>query len=151
MLHFQEFLHLGGGIPVGFGTLNGDLRAAQDGKYIIIGFRELRDQPQIAVDMRNQIFQRLVDDAAGAGLLDLQVALLCVGLGNGHVAGADIDGLTIHIEPACSDGLRQEGGCAHLIIRGLILLIADDVLHRFGQLTDVAALYILADLHRAFQ
>ena len=101
--------------------------------------------------MGDQIFKCLIDDAAGAGLLDLQVTLFCVGLGNGHVAGADIDGFTIHIEPACSDGLRQESGSVLLIICSLILLIADDVLYGFGQLTDVAALHVFADLHRAFQ
>ena len=101
--------------------------------------------------MGNQIFKRLIDDAAGTGLLDLQVALLRVGFGDGHVARANIDGLAINIEPACGDGLRQEGGSVFLVIRSLVLLITDDVLHRLGQLADVPALYILADLHRAFQ
>ena len=132
VLYFQKFLHLGSGIPVGLSTFDGNLRAAQDGENIVIGLRELRNLSQVAVDMGDQILQRLIDDAAGAGLLDLQVALLGVGLGDGYIAGANVDGFTVHIEPACGDGLRQEGSGAQLIIRSLILLIADDILHRLG-------------------
>ena len=150
-LHFQKFLHLGGRVKVVLGARRPEFCAVENREDIFIGFRKVGNQAQIAVYMGNQIFQRLIDDAAGFGLLELQVALVGIRLGNRDIAGTDFKGFTIHIESTCCNGLRQESSGSPLIVGGFILLIADNVLHGFGQLADVASLHIFANLHGAFQ
>ena len=93
----------------------------------------------------------MVDDTASAGLFDLQVTLVGIRLRDRNVTRTDFEGFTIHIESACCNSLRQEDGSFQFIACSFILLIANDVLHGFGQLADVASFHILANLHGTFQ
>ena len=97
---------------------------------ISVGLGELGNQAEVAIYMRNEILQSLIDLALGIAALDLDV-------------------FSVHIELSIRDGLLQVIGSGQFILSSLVLLITDDVLHGLWQLRHVALLHIFADLHGA--
>ena len=107
-------------------------RAVEHRENVGIGFRIPCNEAEVAVHMGNQVLQRLVD------------AALCIAALEGQL-------FAIREEGALDDGAAQLFDGGELILAGFVLLIADDVLHRLGQLGDIALLDVLANLHRAFE
>ena len=82
--------------------------------------------------MGHEVFQRLIDFALG-------------------ITAPEVELFTVGKKCAFDNGAAQLVHGACFVLAGLVLLVADDVLHGLGQLGDVALHHILANLHGALE
>ena len=132
VLYLQIFLHLDSGLAVRFRAEEGLLRTAQDGGNIRLAVRIFTNQRKVAVDMVDEILQRLIDHPLGIAAFQQQM-------------------FSVHIKLRRFYGFDKFSFCFQLVLSRLFLMASDDGPHRLRKLRHVFLHDVLLHLHGVFK